>query len=211
MAQKLILWDWDNTLADTFGAIFAAQNDSLVHFGMPKWTVEESKKVMNSAGHNVLIEMFGEERLAESREYYLSRYAMHAAEIQLKPGAKDILEFAKAHGFINLLASNKAGSILRNEVETLGMTSCFDKIIGAKDTDANKPSKDFTDAAISGFEFDKLISVGDGRSDIQMAHNYENGVGVLVWTNPDTSEFTEIKPDYAFATLDDVQIFLGEK
>lgn len=210
MTQKLILWDWDNTLVDTFGAIFAAQNDTRVHFGLSKWTIEESKKAMNTSGRNLLKDIFGEEKATEARVYFLSRYAMHAAEIQLNKGAKEILYFAQTHGFINVLASNKAGPILRNEAETLGVTSYFDKIIGAEDTDNDKPSKFFTDAAIKGFDFDSLISIGDGKSDIKMAHNYENGVGVLVWTDPNTPEFNENKPDFSFATLADVQTFLGE-
>ena len=31
--KTLILWDWDNTLIDTFEAIYAAQNDTRVHYG----------------------------------------------------------------------------------------------------------------------------------------------------------------------------------
>lgn len=208
--KKLILWDWDNTLVDTFGAIFAAQNDARVYFGMQKWTLEESKKAMNMSGRNLIKDIFGEDKAVEARQYFLSRYAMHAAEIQLKPGAVDILKYAHQKGFVNVLASNKAGPILRNEAETLGVTGYFDRLIGAEDTQNDKPSKQFTDAAIAGYSFDELISIGDGKSDIKMAHNYENGVGVLVWTDSNTPEFAEDKPDVSFETLADVQAFLGE-
>lgn len=210
MTQKLILWDWDNTLADTFGAIFAAQNDTRVHFGLAPWSEEEAKIIMNKSGKGVLAYMFGENRAAEAHTYFLPRYAMHAAEIKEKTGAKAVLEFAKANGFINILASNKLGSVLRNESETLGLTPYFDKIIGAEDIAYSKPAKQFTDEAIEGYSFDQLLSIGDGKSDIKMAHNYENGVGVLVWTDPNTPEFNENKPDFSFATLADVQTFLGE-
>lgn len=208
LLRKLILWDWDNTLVDTFMAILAAQNDTRIHFGLDPWSAQESKKVMNKSGKNVLLDVFGPDRLAEARAYYLQKYAEHAREIELKEGAKDILAFAKAKGFINVLASNKAGAILRNEADMLGTTHFFDRIIGAEDTYYSKPSKDFTDAAIDGFLFDKLISIGDGRSDIQMGRNYENGMGILVWTDPDTPEFDEIRPHYAFKNLTDVQDFL---
>lgn len=207
--KTLILWDWDNTLIDTFEAIYAAQNDTRVHYGMPKWTREESKNAMNTSGRNLIRDVFGADKAVEARAYFLACYERHAAEIQLKEGALDILAFTKAKGFINVLASNKAGSILRNEAQTLGVFTYFARVIGAEDTHSDKPSKDFTDAAIDGFMFDNIISIGDGKADIQMAHNYEDGVGILVWTNPKTAEFEHIKPDYAFGTLDEVMDFLA--
>ena len=198
---KVILWDWDNTLADTFGAIFAAQNDARVQYGLTPWTKEESKAAMNTSGRNLIKDVFGEEKAAEVRSYFLTRYAKHADALELKDGAKEVLKTAKELGFINILASNKAGPILRNEVSAMGLLDSFDRIIGAEDTDNDKPSKAFTDAAISGFDTKKIISIGDGKADIQMAHNYQNGIGILVWTNPDSGEFNEIKPDYTAQTL----------
>lgn len=206
--KTLILWDWDNTLIDTFEAIFAAQNDTRVHYGLPKWTREESKNAMNTSGRNLIKDVFGTDKAAEARAYFLACYERHAAEIQLKEGALDILAFTKAKGFINVLASNKAGSILRNEAQTLGVFTYFARVIGAEDAHSDKPSKDFTDAAIDGFMFENIMSIGDGKADIQMAHNYDEGVGILVWTNPHSPEFSEIKPDYAFATLDNVLNYL---
>ena len=35
-----------------------------------------------------------------------------------------------------------------------------------------------------------------------MGHNYPNGKGILVWTDPDTPEFENIKPDEAVSSLD---------
>lgn len=210
MLRNLILWDWDNTLVDTFGAIFAAQNDARVKYGLTPWTKQESKAAMNTSGRNLLKDVFGADKAAEVREYFLQRYALHAAEIELKPGAREILAYAGAAGFINVLASNKGGSVLRNEVDALGVRSCFDRVIGAEDADDDKPSKLFTDAAIHGFDARKIISIGDGRADIQMAHNYENGIGILVWTNPQSGEFNEIVPDKTAATLTEVQTILEQ-
>ncbi len=199
--MNIILWDWDNTLVDTFGAIFAAQNETRKHYNMPLWTPEESKMAMNTSGRNLIKDVFGAERATEARAIYLKAYAMHAADLKLKEGALEILKFGKTAGFIQILASNKAGSILRNEAETLGVSQYFDRLIGAEDTDSDKPSKTFTDSAIQGFDVKKIISIGDGKSDIQMARNYENGIGILVGTNPHSKEFEILHPDYAVSDL----------
>ncbi|MBR6675102.1 MAG: HAD family hydrolase [Alphaproteobacteria bacterium] len=199
--SKVILWDWDNTLADTFGAIFAAQNDARVQYGMTPWTKEESKAAMNTSGRNLIKDVFGADKATEVRAYFLSRYAEHADALELKAGAKEILQTAKELGFVNILASNKAGPILRNEVSAMGVADYFDRLIGAEEAEEDKPSKIFTDTALAGIEADMIISIGDGKADIQMAHNYVGGIGILVWTNPNGVEFAEIKPDYAVENL----------
>lgn len=199
--KNIILWDWDNTLVDTFGAILMAQNDMRVRYGLPAWNKEQAKMAMNKSGRNLIKDLVGEENAKAARAYFLEAYAKHAAAIELKEGAKDVLDFAKKQGYINILASNKAGPILRNEVETLGLTHYFDRIIGAEDTLNDKPSKEFTDAALDGYQASKIISIGDGMADIKMAHNYQNGIGILVWTNPDTPEFEKEKPDFTMPDL----------
>lgn len=206
--QTVILWDWDNTLVDTFGAILSAQNAMRRFYGMPVWTKEESKAAMNISGRNLIRDLVGEERAKEARQIYLKAYTQNVGAINLKPGAIDVLEKIKSLGHINILASNKAGSILRNEAHTLNVDHYFNRIIGAEDTPNDKPSKSFTDAALEGFTYEKILSIGDGKADIKMGHNYQNGYGILVWTNPNTPEFEIEKPDYAFADLLSVALFL---
>ena len=41
-----------------------------------------------------------------------------------------------------------------------------------------------------------------------MAHNYENGKGILVWTDPNSKEFNEIKPDFVCDSLMDLKTIL---
>lgn len=205
--KKIILWDWDNTLVDTFGAILAAQNVMRQAYNLPLWTKQEAKIAMNSSGRNLIRDLVGEENALEARKIFLKAYAENAHEISLKEGAKDVVSQTKEAGFINILASNKAGNILRNEVETLGMTSYFHKIVGAEDFSHDKPSKEFTDFAITGYDVEEIYSIGDGKADILMARNYQNGKGILVWTEPNTVEFENVKPDFSFASLIDLKKF----
>ena len=118
------------------------------------------------------------------------------------------MEKAKSLGYINILASNKAGSLLRNEAHMLNVDMYFDRIIGAEDTSCDKPSKSFTDSAVAGFDAENIISIGDGKADIQMGRNYITGVSLLVWSNPDSLEFVENKPDASFSNLQDLVVYL---
>lgn len=201
--QKVIFWDWDNTLVDTFGAIWLAQNDMRVHFGLPTWSKEEAKLAMNKSGKNLIKDLLGEDKAEEARAYYLQCYAERSKNLHLKEGAAAMLEFAKSLGFINILASNKATEILRAEVERFGLAKSFDKITGAGTAKEDKPSKVFTDTALGKFDPEIIISIGDGASDVRMGHNYKNGRSILLFTNVQSPEFKENQPDYAapdFAT-----------
>ena len=201
--QKVIFWDWDNTLVDTFGAIWLAQNDMRVHFGLPTWSKEEAKLSMNKSGKNLIRDLFGTDKAEEARAYYLQCYAERSKNLHAKEGAAAILDYAKSLGFINILASNKATEILRAEVERFGLTKSFDKLTGAGSAKEDKPSKVFTDTALEGFDPELIVSIGDGASDVRMGHNYKNGRSILLFTNVQSPEFKDNQPDYAapdFAT-----------
>ena len=81
---KIILWDWDNTLADTFEAIWCAQNEMRVHYGLQPWSQTEAKKDMNKSGRNLIKNLVGEEKAKEARAYYLDRYAKNIGHLKLK-------------------------------------------------------------------------------------------------------------------------------
>jgi len=199
---RIILWDWDNTLVDTFDAVWSAQNEMRVHYGLGTWTQEEAKKAMNQSGRNLIKDLVGAERAKEAREYFLERYAQNVRYLKLKENAKDVLDYTSKAGYINILASNKAKSVLLGEVKQLGVLEFFDKIIGAEEAAEDKPSKIFTDKAIEDFDSSGwIISIGDGLSDVKMAHNYMNGISILVFTDAQSAEFETEKPDYCVPNL----------
>ncbi len=130
----------------------------------------------------------------------MQRYLANARHLKLMPHAKEILSWAKANGFCNILASNKNGPLLREEVKRLGLADLFAKIAGAEDFAEDKPSKFFTDSALAGSDWDVLLSVGDGASDIQMARNYPNAKSILI-QNTDIEEHFDPAPDFVSTDL----------
>ena len=211
MNTKIILWDWDNTLVDTFEAILCAQNDMRTHYGLPLWSSQEAKQAMNTSGRNLIKEIVGEDKAQEARAYYLQSYLKNIHHLKLKDSATEILDYAHSLGYKNILASNKAKDVLLKEVKELGVFYQFDKIIGAEEASEDKPSKIFTDKAIEDFTQQNLIvSIGDGLSDVKMAHNYPNGISILVFTNPTSNEFQMEKPDYTAINLTACKILLHQ-
>ena len=195
--MKVILWDWDNTLADTIEPLKEAFNATFRHYHMPTITREQMKIFMNSDSKKLFVDLFPTQNLNEVRQIYLKYYQENAFTLHLLPGAEKILKWTKENGFINILASNKHYLILKKEAEISGLAPYFSDICGAEQFSENKPSKIFTDNALKNYSgFVQLFAIGDGVSDVKMAHNYSDGKAILVGTNPNTPEFADDPPDF---------------
>lgn len=201
MFKTLILWGWDNVLIDTYPAILAAQNDMLTHFGKAPWTEAQSRRAMAMPRHQLIQELFGPKRAEEAWQYYLNSYQKHAAHIQLKPGAPEVLQTAKSRGFVSVLGSHKQGSLLRTEASTAGLNYFFDRMIGSGDTPKDKPDRAFVDAAVAGFAPDIVLTIGDTISDIQMARYFPKGFSLFIAPKERPLHFDTFKPDKTVADL----------
>ena len=209
--MKVILWDWDNTLADTIEPLKEAFNATFKNYNMPTISREQMKIFMNSAGSQLLLQLFPDFDLNEVRQVYLQNYQKNVFNIQLLDGAKETVRWTKEKGFINILASNKHYLILRKEVENSGMSPFFDEICGAEQFPENKPSKVFTDSALKNYsDYTALWAIGDGVSDIKMAHNYVDGKAILVGSDPKAKEFSDNPPDFWVKNLKEIQKIFNE-
>ena len=204
MQSSLILWDWDNTLVDSFEAIFAAQNAMRAFYDMPPWTREQSKQIMNFSGQKMIKTCVSPEKEVEAREIFLKKYINLSSHLKLKSGAIDVLRYSCQNGFINVLASNKLSSILKKEAQDLNVDTFFQRIIGAEEAPQDKPSKAFTDKALEGFIFNHLICIGDGYSDMKMAGNYSDAISILIGNDVNKAEFQSVTIDYVCPTLKEV-------
>ena len=140
MADKIILWDWDGTLVDSFPTIHEAYNKTRRHFGMNEWSFEETQKNIARSAREVFPEMFGD-NAAQAEDLFYKTYAELAPKhVRAKEGRGDLLEATSDKGALHLLISNKRGDILRAECKALGWEKHFKAIIGANDATDDKPS-----------------------------------------------------------------------
>lgn len=167
--KTVIMWDWDNTLADTFGVIHRAQNELMAMYGRPPLTNEQTMDIISRGSRTEFFKVFGKQA-DEAFKVYWKLYEKYATRVRLIKGAEDLLEWTKQKGCLSVLVSNKIGTVLRKECKTIGLTKYFKSIVGAGDVDDIKPSVLMVRKALEGLAYDQLIMVGDGVSDIEMAH-----------------------------------------
>lgn len=169
-----ILFDWDNTLIDSWAAIQDAQNYTLAYFGMKPWTLEEIKTRVRGSMRDTFPEMFGE-RWREAGEVFYARFTAHHLEtLRPLPGAEDMLAALHSAGVYLAVVSNKKGDYLRAETARLGWGRFFASIVGAFDAAKDKPATEPVELALvgSGIPFGRQVwFAGDTDIDLECACN----------------------------------------
>ena len=185
-APRAILFDWDNTLVDNWGAIHEALNLTLAAMGHPTWTSDETRLRVQRSLRDSFPQMFGD-RWPEARDiFYRSFSEVHLHTLRPMSGAGELLEELSDVGIYLAVVSNKTGGFLRLEAEHLGWACHFRHMIGATDAAKDKPAVEPVDMALaeSGISRGAAVwFVGDGAVDLECAHNAGLSA-ILVGDNP---------------------------
>ena len=70
---RAVLFDWDNTLIDSWTTIHEAMNTTLVAMGQNAWTIDQTRERVRRSLREVFPEMFGD-RWEEAREVFYERF-----------------------------------------------------------------------------------------------------------------------------------------
>ena len=137
-----ILFDWDNTLVDTWPCIGRATNITLEAMGHKPWTEAEIRQRIAGSLRDTFPTIYGD-RWEEARDIYYRAFAdVHLEMLQALDGAEDMLREAASGGIYLGVVSNKTGKYLRAEANHLGWTSLFGRLVGAQDAPRDKPAPD---------------------------------------------------------------------
>jgi phosphoglycolate phosphatase len=171
---QAILFDWDNTLVDSWATIHEALNHVMAAMGKPLWSLAETRARVRLSLRESFPLHFGE-RWQEARTIYLDRFrAIHLQRLTPLPGCEELIEALAGEGFYLGVVSNKTGGLLRREAEQLGWSRYFGAIIGAGDAAADKPHPAPVRLALraSHIEAGEAVwFVGDTDVDIECADN----------------------------------------
>lgn len=191
---RAILFDWDNTLVDNWGAIHEALNLTLAAMGHPIWTYDETRLKVQRSLRDSFPQMFGD-RWPEARDvYYRSFSDVHLNTLKPMPGAGELLAELSDSGIYLAVVSNKTGRFLRLEAEHLGWARYFRHLVGATDAPKDKPAVEPVDMALgdSGIARGAAVwFVGDGAVDVECARNAGLSA-ILVGDNPTGDVAAEI-------------------
>lgn len=138
---RAILFDWDNTLVNTWPLIHTALNMTLRHMDHPEWTYERVTREVKQSMRESFPAMFGDRWQEAATHYQKSYRSVHLDQLTPLPGVTEMLESIPKHCFVGVV-SNKQGTTLRLEMEQLGWGKYFKVAVGASDAPRDKPHPD---------------------------------------------------------------------
>jgi phosphoglycolate phosphatase len=198
---RAILFDWDNTLVDSWATIHEALNFLMDAMDRPLWTIEETRERVRLSLREAFPRIFAE-RWEEAREIYLARFrAIHLDRLTVLPGREELLERLSAEGIFLGVVSNKTGSLLRREADFIGWSTLFGSVVGAGDAPIDKPDPAPVRLALepSGIGAGQTVwFVGDTGIDMACAHD-SGCVPVLLRNGMSEEELGEYPPRFEFA------------
>jgi len=203
---RAILFDWDNTLVDSWATIHEALNFLMRAMEVPEWSLADTKEKVRLSLREAFPLYFGE-RWEEARDIYLERFrSIHLDRLTPLPGREALLRDLAEQGIFLGVVSNKTGELLRREVARLGWSAYFGSIVGAGDAPLDKPACEPVHLALaaSGVQAGPDVwFVGDTAVDMECARN--SGCIAVLLGDTAPEEFSLFAPHLSFA--DEASLF----
>lgn len=172
---KAIIFDWDNTLVDTWPLINYSMNKMLKKMGHKEWSEEEVKSRTHLSMRDYFPDLFGDKWREAGKVYVDAYHEKNLEKLEFLPNVLDLLDLLLEKNIKLYVVSNKRGSTLREEAENFGVADKFIKIVGSHDAVEDKPSKKVVDFALDNSNLnpknDMIWFVGDSEVDLQCAIN----------------------------------------
>ena len=167
--MKLVIFDFDGTIADTSGGILDSHRFALNAMGREIPTEEELRGVIGGNLLKTYIECFSfdEPDAREAVRIYRERYAeVGIYNAVLYPGFADLVKELKNKGYKIGVATLKAESFAKIMLKELGISNYFDEVCGMDPNDGlDKAGLILKCCDLCGCEKKEAILVGDSNND----------------------------------------------
>lgn len=190
---KLICFDWDGTLVDSFDRIARCFIQAGEEAGCNKVSPETIKKRIGMPFEQLISEVYGPINMGKFKQAY-RKAQDELPDAPLFPEVKPLLSFLKPTFFIAIV-SNQSRHQLDKEIKTHRLTSYIDSTWVAEDY-AAKPSPVMLQHAASAHQVSPQEAwfVGDALADFYAAHSAHFGKILLLrgLPIPSWAENTEV-------------------
>ena len=176
MNYKLLVFDWDGTLADSLQGIIYTMEQAISHMQLEQRDHDSIRAIiglgLNEAIEQLYPELPGSER-EKLREYYGQYYRTPGnAPIKLFTGVEQVLSHLHGQDYLLAIATGKSRRGLERAFRETNMGSFFHASRCADET-FSKPHPQMLEEIMTLFDVspEQTIMVGDSEHDMQMANN----------------------------------------
>ncbi|MBI2873138.1 MAG: HAD family hydrolase [Chloroflexi bacterium] len=210
MAIKLLVFDWDQTLLDSFAVHRDALRYAAHCLGLPVPTEEEIVRTFAGSLHEQLELLFGgvDGVLPHYGHYYRQH---HLTGSRAFPGVAEMLRDLRRDGYGLALLSNKSRSVAVAELAHTGLDSAFDHAVFRDDLGILKPDPAGVHSILRalGIPPEETLLAGDGAVDVEVARRAEVPCAAALWGSLHPEKALDMAPDYVWHTVADATAFFA--
>ena len=220
-ATKHIVFDWNSTLFDDAHAIHASTNRLLENAGHAPMSLDYFQHHY-AVPFSQLYENLGlsaaqnQHLIALNNSHFHDHYEPLADTLDLRSGARDILEHARAHGVSSTILSNHLTAPIRAQLRRLGVEHFFTDVLAYSDRvtqfrDMTKGERLRRVRAEKKISDHPTIIVGDSVEEVEIARA-QNFISVAITGGcVSESRLRAAKPDHLIHSLPELRDVLRER
>lgn len=178
MNYKAVFFDFDYTLGDATEAIHQAFVHALTTMGYPAPDRETVRHTIGMVVTDAFTMLTGDGSKEGQERFYslfhpVSGGLQAQGQVELFPGAVELLKGLKTAGMSAGLVSTKNVAVLQAIVEVKGLDGLFAQVVGGGTVKSHKPDPEGLLWAMNslGLEREQLLYCGDTTIDAQTAQN----------------------------------------
>ncbi|WP_082428130.1 HAD-IA family hydrolase [Pseudomonas endophytica] len=213
---KLLIFDWDGTLADSIGRIVTAMQVAAKRAGRPERDEESIRGIIGLGLPEAILTLYpdmAESEVIAFRQHYADVYiALDEQPSPLFAGVADTLEAFRADGYRMAVATGKARRGLNRVLKAHGWERFFD-ITRAADETASKPDPLMLNQILAHCAMSprQALMVGDASFDLLMARNASiDSVAVSYGAQP-VERLLALEPRLAINEFPELRTWLGRQ
>ena len=209
---RAVLFDWDNTLVESWDIIHESLRLTFRDLGRAPWTFAQTKAWVRRSMRDSFPDLFGADAVQAEHLFYGHYRANHLERLTPLAGASETLAALHRDGLHLGVLSSKQGDLVRDEAEHLGWSGYFGRIVGAGDGPLDKPAPEAMALALEGAGIatgPDVWYVGDTGIDVTSARN-AGCVSMIVSADPPRDGDCPREPNHQVADHAALQGFLRQ-
>ena len=198
---KLIIFDFDGTIADTKEGILETVNVTLNDFGFPYTTGEKLFPLiglpLEDIFSKVLPKNANTDIQALTKHYRKIYNTVASPKTKMFPGMRKTLEPLSKRGIVLAVATSKKREGVMRMLEALGISHLFPIVLSDDLVKNKKPFPDMVESILSKTKIEKhnALVVGDSIYDIRMGKNAGVKTCAVTYGTGSRTELLKEKPD----------------
>ncbi|MBP7792017.1 MAG: HAD family hydrolase [Candidatus Goldbacteria bacterium] len=208
---KLIIFDFDGTLADSIPGIYKTANIMAKKYGMSSIPMNKIKNAVGMGIEIFLNEIFkniiDKHKFTAIKKDYETTYEKNSADgTRLFPGVRQTLKILKQKKIKMVILSNKKSYFIKKLCKYFNIDKFFIEIIGRGDLKKDKPDPYAINYFSKKYKINRknILLVGDSQYDAECAANSKIDFFYLDYGYGDKKKTKKFKPAYIRKKFSDI-------